>query len=194
MFMCQFLSLQKIEHYVFFMHSSFLPVYRESLHGVKPILHYIARSASFSSFSGKNNMEFGHVCCGQVLIRKSPYFHDLFFILNSELMLSINLQVVEWLDYAPTFFSGSEFENACSFVDGFLASRTFLVGHGLTVADIAVWSNLAGKLWVCLPFFFQACSRHCNIYQIVSFFSRDWSTVGESKEIKEIPKSCPLVQ
>jgi len=84
----------------------------ESLHGVKPILHYIARSASFSSFSGKNNMEFGHV--------------------------------VEWLDYAPTFFSGSEFENACSFVDGFLASRTFLVGHGLTVADIAVWSNLAG--------------------------------------------------
>jgi len=112
----------------------------------------------------------------------------------SELMLSINLQVVEWLDYAPTFFSGSEFENACSFVDGYLASRTFLVGHGLTVADIAVWSNLAGKLWVCLPFFFKACSRHCNVYQIVSFFFRDWSTVGESKEIKEIPKSCPLVQ
>jgi len=109
-------------------------------------------------------------------------------------MLSINLQVVEWLDYAPTFFSGSEFENACSFVDGYLASRTFLVGHGLTVADIAVWSNLAGKLWVCLPFFFKACSRHCNVYQIVSFFFRDWSTVGESKEIKEIPKSCPLVQ
>jgi len=66
----------------------------------------------------------------------------------SELMLSINLQVVEWLEYAPTFLSGSEFENACSFVDGFLASRTFLVGYGLTIADTAIWSNLAGNLWV----------------------------------------------
>ncbi|CAO2174611.1 unnamed protein product [Urochloa humidicola] len=84
----------------------------ESLHGVNPILHFIARSASFSSFSGQNAIEFGHVA--------------------------------EWLEYAPMFLSGSEFENACSFVDGYLASRTFLVGHGLTIADIAVWSNLAG--------------------------------------------------
>jgi glutathione S-transferase len=67
--------------------------------------------------------------------------------------LFINLQVAEWLEYAPMFLSGSEFENACSFVDGYLTSRTFLVGHGLTIADIAVWSNLAGKLRVCSPFF-----------------------------------------
>ncbi|CAL5017217.1 unnamed protein product [Urochloa decumbens] len=84
----------------------------DSLHGTNPILHFIARGASFSSFSGQNAIEFGHVA--------------------------------EWLEYAPTFLSGSEFENACSFVDGYLASRTFLVGHGLTIADIAVWSNLAG--------------------------------------------------
>ncbi|PUZ52014.1 hypothetical protein GQ55_6G236700 [Panicum hallii var. hallii] len=86
----------------------------ESLHGVNPILHFIARGASFSSFSGQNAIEFGHA--------------------------------VEWLEYASIFLSGSEFENACSFVDGYLAFRTFLVGHGLTIADIAVWSNLAENL------------------------------------------------
>ena len=78
-------------------------------------------------------------------------------------MLLIKLQVVEWLEYAPIFLSGSEFENACSFVDGYLASRTFLVGHELTIADIAVWSNLAGKLRVCSPFFFQVGSGHCDV-------------------------------
>ncbi|XP_037417110.1 glutamate--tRNA ligase, cytoplasmic-like [Triticum dicoccoides] len=50
--------------------------------------------------------------------------------------------VDEWLEYAPLILSGSEFEAACSFLDGYLASRTFLVGHGLTVADTVVWANL----------------------------------------------------
>ncbi|XP_006644043.1 glutamate--tRNA ligase, cytoplasmic-like [Oryza brachyantha] len=52
--------------------------------------------------------------------------------------------VDQWLDYAPVILSGSEFEAACSFLDGFLASRTFLVSYGLSIADIVVWSNLAG--------------------------------------------------
>ena len=48
----------------------FVVVYRESLHGVNPILHFIARGASFSSFSGKNAIEFGHVCCYPLLVKK----------------------------------------------------------------------------------------------------------------------------
>uniref|UniRef100_A0A0E0MUH5 glutamate--tRNA ligase n=1 Tax=Oryza rufipogon TaxID=4529 RepID=A0A0E0MUH5_ORYRU len=52
--------------------------------------------------------------------------------------------VDQWLDYAPVILSGSEFEAACSFLDGYLASRTFLVSYGLSIADIVVWSNLAG--------------------------------------------------
>ncbi|VAH21395.1 unnamed protein product [Triticum turgidum subsp. durum] len=58
-------------------------------------------------------------------------------------------RVDEWLEYAPLILSGSEFDAACSFLDGYLASRTFLVGHGLTVADIVVWANLrgAGQRW-----------------------------------------------
>ncbi|KAM3412335.1 hypothetical protein ACQJBY_003811 [Aegilops geniculata] len=53
-------------------------------------------------------------------------------------------QIDQWLEYAPLILSGSEFEAACSFLDGYLATRTFLVGYGLSIADIAVWSNLTG--------------------------------------------------
>ncbi|KAG2284122.1 hypothetical protein HID58_049572 [Brassica napus] len=54
-------------------------------------------------------------------------------------------QIDEWVDYANVFSSGSEFENACSRVDKFLQSVTFLVGHSLSIADVAVWSALAGS-------------------------------------------------
>ncbi|XP_016445352.2 glutamate--tRNA ligase, cytoplasmic-like [Nicotiana tabacum] len=58
-------------------------------------------------------------------------------------------QIDEWLDYAPIFASGSQFEEACGYVDGYLLQRTFLVGYSLSIADIAVWSGLAGagKRW-----------------------------------------------
>ncbi|KAI3665578.1 hypothetical protein L6452_44205 [Arctium lappa] len=52
-------------------------------------------------------------------------------------------QIDEWLDYAPIFSSGSEYEGACKYVDGYLLQRTFLVGHSLSIADMAVWSYLA---------------------------------------------------
>lgn len=54
-------------------------------------------------------------------------------------------QIDEWLEYAPTFSTGSEFENACCYVDGILLQRTFLVGYSLSIADIAIWSGLAGS-------------------------------------------------
>ncbi|MCD9641874.1 hypothetical protein HAX54_028355 [Datura stramonium] len=58
-------------------------------------------------------------------------------------------QIDEWLDYAPIFASGSQFEEACGYVDGYLLQHTFLVGHSLSIADVAVWSGLAGtgKRW-----------------------------------------------
>ncbi|XP_055816487.1 glutamate--tRNA ligase, cytoplasmic [Solanum dulcamara] len=58
-------------------------------------------------------------------------------------------QIDEWLGYAPIFASGSQFEEACGYVDGYLLQHSFLVGHSLSIADIAVWSGLAGtgKRW-----------------------------------------------
>ncbi|KAL3538404.1 hypothetical protein ACH5RR_001770 [Cinchona calisaya] len=53
-------------------------------------------------------------------------------------------KIDEWLDYAPVFSSGSEFEGACRYVDGCLLHNTFLVGHNLSIADTAIWSALAG--------------------------------------------------
>ncbi|KAF7818045.1 glutamate--tRNA ligase, cytoplasmic [Senna tora] len=53
-------------------------------------------------------------------------------------------QIDQWLDYAPALSSGSAFESACKYVDEYLEKRTFLVGHSLSVADIAIWSGLAG--------------------------------------------------
>lgn len=67
------------------------------------------------------------------------YFALLFFLPPSL------LQIDEWLEYAPIFASGSQFEEACGYVDGYLLQHTFLVGHSLSIADIAVWSGLAGS-------------------------------------------------
>ncbi|KAL9378785.1 hypothetical protein Peur_027267 [Populus x canadensis] len=54
-------------------------------------------------------------------------------------------QIDQWLDYAPVLSVGSEFENACNFIDNYLQRRTFLVEHSLSIADIAIWSGLAGN-------------------------------------------------
>jgi hypothetical protein len=54
-------------------------------------------------------------------------------------------QIDEWLEHAPVFSLGSAFENACKHLDDFLQSRTFLVGYSLSIADVAIWSGLAGR-------------------------------------------------
>ncbi|EFJ12718.1 hypothetical protein SELMODRAFT_446550 [Selaginella moellendorffii] len=58
-------------------------------------------------------------------------------------------QVDEWLDYSPKFSAGAEFEECCHYANSYLAMRTFLVGYTTTVADITIWSSLAGggKRW-----------------------------------------------
>ncbi|GMH06691.1 hypothetical protein Nepgr_008531 [Nepenthes gracilis] len=53
-------------------------------------------------------------------------------------------QIDEWLDYVAIFSSGSEFEAGCSYVNNYLLTNTFLVGHSLSIADIALWAALAG--------------------------------------------------
>ncbi|GER40098.1 glutamine--tRNA ligase [Striga asiatica] len=53
-------------------------------------------------------------------------------------------KIDEWIDYAPVFGSGSEFEFACGFVDEYLLQNTFLVGNTLSIADVSIWVALAG--------------------------------------------------
>ncbi|KAF5821074.1 putative glutamate--tRNA ligase [Helianthus annuus] len=54
-------------------------------------------------------------------------------------------QIDEYEEYASIFSIGSEYEGACKYVDGYLLHHTFLVGQSLSVADIVVWSYLAGR-------------------------------------------------
>lgn len=51
-------------------------------------------------------------------------------------------QVDQWLDISQTLVPGSGFEAACASVDAFLSLRTFLVGYGPTLADVACWAQL----------------------------------------------------
>ncbi|KAL6494443.1 hypothetical protein OROGR_031243 [Orobanche gracilis] len=53
-------------------------------------------------------------------------------------------QIDEWIDYAPVLGSGSEFEAACGFINEYLLQNTFLVGNSLSIADVAIWTGLAG--------------------------------------------------
>ncbi|KAF5204496.1 Glutamate--tRNA ligase, cytoplasmic [Thalictrum thalictroides] len=55
-----------------------------------------------------------------------------------------SIQIDEWIEYAHVFSKGSEFEDACSYASKYLSMRTFLVGYSLSVADIAIWTSLAG--------------------------------------------------
>ena len=52
----------------------------------------------------------------------------------------------QWLDFSTSLVSGAGLEAACAVVNDFLALRTFLVGHGVTLADVAVWGQLAATL------------------------------------------------
>ena len=51
-------------------------------------------------------------------------------------------QVDQWLDIAQSLVPGHGLEAACSSVNDFLSLRTFLVGHSLSLADVACWAQL----------------------------------------------------
>ncbi|GJU07365.1 glutamate--tRNA ligase, cytoplasmic [Tanacetum coccineum] len=84
-------------------------------------------------------------------------------------------QIDEWLDYAPIFSSGSEYEGAYKLVDGYLLQHTFLVGHSLSVADIAIWSYLtaAGKRWESL----MKSKRYQSLTRWYNMISNEHATV-----------------
>ncbi|XP_057427500.1 glutamate--tRNA ligase, cytoplasmic-like [Lotus japonicus] len=58
-------------------------------------------------------------------------------------------QIDEWLEYAHVLSQGSAFENGCKYIDDYLDKRTFIVGHSLSTADLAIWAGLSGsgKRW-----------------------------------------------
>ncbi|XP_065852298.1 glutamate--tRNA ligase, cytoplasmic [Euphorbia lathyris] len=53
-------------------------------------------------------------------------------------------QIDEWLEYSHILSAGSKFESACTYINTYLEKSTFLVGYCLSIADLAIWSGLAG--------------------------------------------------
>ncbi|GIM07727.1 hypothetical protein Vretimale_11813, partial [Volvox reticuliferus] len=57
-------------------------------------------------------------------------------------------QVDQWLETAAGIVSGAALESQCVALNDYLTLRTFLVGYGITLADLAVWGQLQGSpLW-----------------------------------------------
>ena len=53
-------------------------------------------------------------------------------------------QVDEWLAFLPRLAAGPGLAEAAAALNDFLSLRTYLVGHRLTLADIALWGQLTG--------------------------------------------------
>ncbi|TYH20594.1 hypothetical protein ES288_A05G442600v1 [Gossypium darwinii] len=82
-------------------------------------------------------------------------------------------QIDEWLEYVPTLLLGSEFENACSYMDVYMEKRTFFVSHSFSIADIAIWSGLAGagQRWESL----RKSSKYPNLVRWYNSVSAEYS-------------------
>ncbi|GKU91210.1 hypothetical protein SLEP1_g5111 [Rubroshorea leprosula] len=100
---------------------------------------------------------------GRVANLSNFYGHDAFE----------SSQVDEWLEYAPILSSGSEFENACTYMDKYMEKRTFFVGYSLSIADIAIWSGLAGtgQRWESL----RKSNKYLNLVRWFNSVSAEYS-------------------
>uniref|UniRef100_A0A0C9RN52 glutamate--tRNA ligase n=1 Tax=Wollemia nobilis TaxID=56998 RepID=A0A0C9RN52_9CONI len=129
-------------------------------------------SGSPPSFSFPSGEELHGAC---VLLRYLGRVASLPDFYNRD-ALSI-AQIDEWLEYAPIFSSGAEFEGACAYVDDHLSLRTFLVGYNLSVADIAIWSGIAGtgQRWESI----RKSKKYQNLVRWFNSILSEYSTLSE---------------
>ncbi|KAL9262634.1 Glutamate--tRNA ligase, cytoplasmic-like protein [Drosera capensis] len=81
-------------------------------------------------------------------------------------------KIDEWVDYTQIFSSGSDFETACAYADSYLLKRTFLVAHDVSIADIALWSALAGtgQRWESL----RKSKKYTNLVRWYNSFTAEY--------------------
>ncbi|KAK4748770.1 hypothetical protein SAY87_015356 [Trapa incisa] len=95
-------------------------------------------------------------------------------------------QIDEWLENAHVLSSGSEFENACKYINDYLGVRTFIVGHYLSIADIAIWSALAGVgvRWESL----KKSKKYLNLVRWFNSISSEYDNVLSQVLLKYVSK------
>lgn len=70
--------------------------------------------------------------------------HPLYLLI----LIERNVQVDHWLEFsAQRLCAQPGLTVALAELDKALSLRTFLVGHGLTLADISVWASLKGAFY-----------------------------------------------
>lgn len=87
-------------------------------------------------------------------------------------------QIDQWLNYLPILDKGSEFEAGCSYLDTYLLTNTFLVGNDVSIADIYLWSALAGagQRWESLR---KSNKKYQNLIRWYNSLSSEYSTLNE---------------
>lgn len=87
-------------------------------------------------------------------------------------------QIDQWLDYLPILDKGSEFEAGCSYLDSYLSTNTFLVGHDVSIADISLWAALAGigQRWESLR---KSNKKYQNLVRWYNSLSSEFSALSE---------------
>lgn len=102
-------------------------------------------------------------------------------------------EIDHWLDFSSGRLScTSTFTEALSYLDHVLGPITFLVGHGLTIADFAVWGTLRGSgQWLGLVSSGKAPTNVARYFDFLSnqdLFKAVSKTLPEIKAVKENKK------
>uniref|UniRef100_A0AAR2LRU5 Bifunctional glutamate/proline--tRNA ligase n=1 Tax=Pygocentrus nattereri TaxID=42514 RepID=A0AAR2LRU5_PYGNA len=108
-----------------------------------PVTEHVKDSVSLSVQEGKdtNHVQFNDVnSISRYLARVAPSLG----LYGSNMMEQT--EVDHWLEFSARRLSGqSDLASALGELNAALALRTFLVGHGITLADLCVWASLKGS-------------------------------------------------
>ncbi|OQS07909.1 glutamyl-tRNA synthetase [Thraustotheca clavata] len=97
-------------------------------------------------------------------------------------------EIDSWVDYATGHIRSATLSSTAAFLDAVLAERTYLIGFGLTLADIAVFSALNLVHYEVNATLLPNLSRWFNFFAEQSVFASAKSTL---QAIKPAPKAAP---
>jgi hypothetical protein len=67
-------------------------------------------------------------------------------------LLAVGLQVDQWTDYVCTnVVSGGGLEGVLTALNDYLSFRSYMIGHAVSLADVALWGQLQGVFHMQLP-------------------------------------------
>lgn len=119
---------------------------REKLTGIASLLRYASRVGSGAELYPSSPVD---ATCAALLVYSPPRIPArpsarIFPTHSSHIPIlsphALRSLVDQWVDFAcASITSGVTFEPTLAALDAYLSTRTFFVGHSITLADVAVW-------------------------------------------------------